>query len=98
MLEKTRVQGALEKLQEIGLEQMLICEPYAIYYFLGKMFYGGERFTALLIKNVFKQAVSSSKESGSRYCVARGYRQCAKDCGILYGAGEDGRGRQRTTG
>lgn len=50
MLEEKRVRGALEKLSEIGVEQMLICEPYAIYYFLGKMFYGGERFTALLIK------------------------------------------------
>ena len=50
MLEKERVEGALEKLEELGVEQMLICEPYAIYYFLGKMFYGGERFTALLIR------------------------------------------------
>lgn len=50
MLEKERVQGALEKLEKLEVEQMLICEPYAIYYFLGKMFYGGERFTALLIK------------------------------------------------
>ncbi len=50
MLEKERVEGALEKLEELGVEQMLICEPYAIYYFLGKMFYGGERFTALLLR------------------------------------------------
>lgn len=50
MLEKERVRGAITKLEALGVEQMLICEPYAIYYFLGKMFYGGERFTALLIK------------------------------------------------
>lgn len=50
MLEQARVEGAFEKLSEMGVEQMLICEPYAIYYFLGKMFHGGERFTALLIK------------------------------------------------
>lgn len=47
---ENRVNGALHRLGQMGIGQMLVCEPYAMYYFLGKMFHGGERFTALLLR------------------------------------------------
>ena len=37
-MEVDRVVRALEKLSEIGVEQMIVYEPYALYYFLGKRF------------------------------------------------------------
>lgn len=49
MLEESRVQGALEKMSEINVEQMIIYESYAIYYFTGKLFHAGERLVALLL-------------------------------------------------
>lgn len=50
-MEKDRVEGALFKLSVLGIEQMVVYDTYSIFYFLGKRFYAGERFVALLLKS-----------------------------------------------
>lgn len=47
MLNKERMNRVLDKLDT---EQMLITDPYAIFYLTGKMFEPGERFLGLLIR------------------------------------------------
>lgn len=50
MVETERINKALAQLEELGLEQMIVYEPYALYYFTGRRLFGGERFVALLLK------------------------------------------------
>lgn len=50
MVEHERIRKALAQLSLMGIEQMIVYEPYAIYYFLGKRLFGGERFVALLLQ------------------------------------------------
>lgn len=45
-----RLNNIISKLREIGVSQMIICDPASIFYLTGKMISPGERFFALLIK------------------------------------------------
>jgi len=47
MLNQKRIQRLLD---EADVEQLLITDPYAIYYLCGKWFFPGERFLALLVR------------------------------------------------
>lgn len=50
MIKHERIQRALEQLSFMGIEQMIVYEPYALFYFLDKRLFAGERFIALLLK------------------------------------------------
>ena len=47
MLNKDRVQRIFER---TDVDQLLVCEPMAVYYLLGKMFHPGERFLGVLLR------------------------------------------------
>ena len=47
MLDEKRMNRVLEKLDT---DQMLITDPFAIYYLTGRWIFAGERFLGLLIK------------------------------------------------
>lgn len=47
MLNKDRVQRIFER---TDADQLLVCEPMAVYYLLGKMFHPGERFLGVLLR------------------------------------------------
>ncbi len=49
MLNKDRFNRILSEMQKNDLRQMIITDPYAIYYLLGKMFAPGERMLALYV-------------------------------------------------
>lgn len=50
MLNKERLNKVFSFLQNQNLEQMLVSDPIAIFYLVGKWFYPGERFLGLLLK------------------------------------------------
>lgn len=50
MLQEKRLECAMNKLRELGVEQMIVYDPYSLFYFLGKRIFGGERFVVLLLK------------------------------------------------
>ena len=50
MLNKKRYDAILDRLNEIHVEQMLVCDPLAVYYLLDRWIYPGERFLGLLIR------------------------------------------------
>lgn len=50
MLNQERLNCVLNRLNEIGAEEMLVTEPRAIFWLTGKWVFPGERFLALLIR------------------------------------------------
>lgn len=49
MINQSRLQGALDQLKAIGLTQMIVSDPMAIFYFTGKLMHPGERLLALYL-------------------------------------------------
>ena len=56
MLDEKRMNRVLEKLDT---DQMLITDPFAIYYLTGRWIFAGERFLGLLIKGYISKMVNS---------------------------------------
>jgi Xaa-Pro dipeptidase len=50
MINTSRVNRILDKLSGLDLDQLLICDPTAIFYLTGKWIFPGERFMALILK------------------------------------------------
>ena len=50
MIDKNRIDKVYRQLEKIGVEQMIISDPVAIFYMTGKWIFPGERFLGLLIK------------------------------------------------
>lgn len=48
-MNKIRTNGALDQLKAIGISQILINDPQAIFYFTGKLMFPGERLLALYL-------------------------------------------------
>ena len=48
MMNTQRLEKVLKKMETEGLEQMIISDPYAIYYLTGRFIDPGERLTGTL--------------------------------------------------
>ena len=46
----SRMHNVCCRMEKAGLTQLLITDPWSIYYLTGKMFQPGERFLGLLLK------------------------------------------------
>ena len=46
----SRMNNVCRRMEKAGLKQLLITDPWSIYYLTGKMFQPGERFLGLLLK------------------------------------------------
>ena len=53
MMNTQRLEKVLKKMETEGLEQMIISDPYAIYYLTGRFIDPGERLLALYINQGF---------------------------------------------
>ena len=60
MLDEKRMNRVLEKLDT---DQMLITDPFAIYYLTGRWIFAGERFLGLLIKRLYQQNGEFKKQN-----------------------------------
>ncbi|MCR5101828.1 MAG: Xaa-Pro peptidase family protein [Butyrivibrio sp.] len=61
MVNTNRVKRILDKLSGMDLDQLLICDPTAIFYLTGKWIFPGERFLALILKKDSKPVFIMSK-------------------------------------
>lgn len=52
MMNTQRLEKVLKKMETEGLEQMIISDPYAIYYLTGRFIDPGERLLALYLNPV----------------------------------------------
>lgn len=49
-MNQNRIDRIMHELEQVGISQMLICDPMSIYYLTGVRNYPGERFYALLLR------------------------------------------------
>ena len=57
MMNTQRLEKVLKKMETEGLEQMIISDPYAIYYLTGRFIDPGERLLALYINQSGKNKI-----------------------------------------
>ena len=57
MMNTQRLENVLKKMETEGLEQMIISDPYAIYYLTGRFIDPGERLLALYINQSGKNKI-----------------------------------------
>jgi Xaa-Pro dipeptidase len=50
MIRQERLDKTMEQLEALGLSQMMICDPNAVFYLTGKWIHPGERFLGLLLQ------------------------------------------------
>ena len=71
MINQARLNGAFEHLREIGISQMLISDPLAIFYYTGKLMRSGERLLALYL----------NADGGNRLFLNK-LMNCPEDLGV----------------